>query len=66
MENDYNNNYFLEKLFSFNLSNDLVYLSIKLSYTNNTIKLNSIKNLNNLKSLKVLILSDFVLKIFFY
>ena len=58
--NDYNNNYFLEKLFSFNLSNDLVYLSIKLSDTNNTIKSNSIKNLNNLKSLKVLSLSDFV------
>ena len=56
-----NNNYFLEKLLSFNLSN-LVCLDIDVFDSDNEIELNSIKNLNNLKSLKVLCLSFFNFK----
>ena len=53
---DYN---FLKTLFSFNLTNNLVYLKINLTWEENIIQADEIENLNCLQSLKVLSLSYF-------
>ena len=55
----YSNDNFLKTLFSFNLSNNLVYLKISLLYTDDEIGKNAIENLNCLQSLKTLLLSSF-------
>ena len=57
--NYYSNDNFLKTLFSFNLSNNLVYLKISLHFTDDEISKNAIENLNCLQSLKALFLSSF-------